>query len=56
MANIFISNLGGYHIGDEPDSRTLATLRDNGITNYQHEARKVSRRNNRSHGMRVNHV
>ncbi|KAI0390258.1 phosphotyrosine protein phosphatase I superfamily [Xylariaceae sp. FL0594] len=32
---------GGYHIGDEPDSRTLATLRANGITNYRHEARKL---------------
>ncbi|KAI1816269.1 LMWPc-domain-containing protein [Poronia punctata] len=32
---------GGYHIGDEPDSRTLATLRANGITNYEHAARKL---------------
>ncbi|TGJ79021.1 hypothetical protein E0Z10_g9741 [Xylaria hypoxylon] len=32
---------GGYHIGDEPDSRTLSTLRDNGITNYRHEARQL---------------
>ncbi|RWA07518.1 hypothetical protein EKO27_g7577 [Xylaria grammica] len=32
---------GGYHTGDEPDSRTLSTLRDNGITNYRHEARRL---------------
>ncbi|KAI3326399.1 LMWPc-domain-containing protein [Xylariaceae sp. AK1471] len=32
---------GGYHIGDEPDSRTLSTLKDNGIINYKHAARKL---------------
>ncbi|KAI4859212.1 phosphotyrosine protein phosphatases I [Hypoxylon rubiginosum] len=32
---------GGYHIGDEPDSRTMSTLEDNGVTNYVHAARKL---------------
>ncbi|KAI0383368.1 LMWPc-domain-containing protein [Hypomontagnella monticulosa] len=32
---------GGYHIGDEPDSRTMSTLEDNGITNYVHSARRL---------------
>lgn len=33
---------GGYHTGDEPDSRTMSTLADHGITNYMHAARRVS--------------
>ncbi|KAI8965205.1 phosphotyrosine protein phosphatases I [Daldinia sp. FL1419] len=32
---------GGYHTGDEPDSRTMSTLEDHGITNYTHTARKL---------------
>ncbi|KAG5973431.1 hypothetical protein E4U55_000564, partial [Claviceps digitariae] len=28
-----------YHAGEEPDSRTLSTLQDNGITTYKHAAR-----------------
>ncbi|KAI0473205.1 phosphotyrosine protein phosphatases I [Xylariaceae sp. FL0804] len=32
---------GGYHTGDEPDSRTMSTLEDNGITTYTHEARRL---------------
>ncbi|KAI1488287.1 protein-tyrosine phosphatase [Biscogniauxia mediterranea] len=32
---------GGYHTGDEPDSRTLSTLADHGITNYTHTARRI---------------
>lgn len=31
---------GAYHAGDGPDSRTLSTLEDNGITDYDHCARK----------------
>ena len=32
----------GAHItGDSPDPRTLSTLADNGIVDYDHEARKV---------------
>jgi low molecular weight phosphotyrosine protein phosphatase len=31
---------GAYHIGDSPDSRTMSTLKANGITLYRHAARK----------------
>lgn len=34
--------LAAYHTGDSPDSRTMETLEANGITNYDHEARRVS--------------
>lgn len=30
-----------YHIGDEPDKRTMLTLAKNGITDYSHRARQV---------------
>jgi hypothetical protein len=30
-----------YHTGERPDSRTMATLKANGITDYVHSARKV---------------
>ncbi|KAK3327069.1 phosphotyrosine protein phosphatase I superfamily [Cercophora scortea] len=33
---------GGYHIGDDPDDRTMATLKEHGITDYVHAARKVN--------------
>ncbi|KAF1950547.1 low molecular weight phosphotyrosine protein phosphatase [Byssothecium circinans] len=33
---------GAYHVGDSPDSRTMSTLRKNGITTYKHAARKFS--------------
>jgi low molecular weight phosphotyrosine protein phosphatase len=33
---------GAYHIGDSPDSRTMSTLEDHGITDYVHAARKAS--------------
>ncbi|KJZ76833.1 hypothetical protein HIM_03710 [Hirsutella minnesotensis 3608] len=29
-----------YHTGDSPDSRTMSTLEDNGITDYDHCARR----------------
>ncbi|KAI0972180.1 phosphotyrosine protein phosphatase I superfamily [Xylaria arbuscula] len=32
---------GGYHTGDDPDERTMATLRANGIHNYRHAARRL---------------
>ncbi|KAI1823394.1 LMWPc-domain-containing protein [Xylaria intraflava] len=32
---------GGYHIGEEPDDRTLSTLKGHGITNYKHAARRL---------------
>jgi low molecular weight phosphotyrosine protein phosphatase len=31
---------GAYHIGSSPDSRTMSTLKKNGITAYRHQARK----------------
>jgi low molecular weight phosphotyrosine protein phosphatase len=31
---------GAYHIGSSPDSRTMSTLKANGITSYRHSARK----------------
>ncbi|OAL45702.1 low molecular weight phosphotyrosine protein phosphatase-like protein [Pyrenochaeta sp. DS3sAY3a] len=31
---------GAYHVGDPPDSRTMATLEKNGISTYRHAARK----------------
>ncbi|KAI5288952.1 hypothetical protein KEM52_000969 [Ascosphaera acerosa] len=30
-----------YHIGDSPDSRTMATLRKHGINNYRHLGRQL---------------
>lgn len=30
-----------YNLGNGPDMRTMATLKENGITDYDHEARKV---------------
>lgn len=33
---------GAYHVGDEPDDRTMDTLEKHGITDYRHAARKVS--------------
>ncbi|KAI5287368.1 hypothetical protein KEM54_006043 [Ascosphaera aggregata] len=31
----------GYHVGDAPDSRTMATLRKHNITNYHHYGRQL---------------
>lgn len=33
---------GAYHVGDDPDDRTLETLQKHGVTDYEHAARKVS--------------
>lgn len=30
-----------YHIGKSPDKRTLAVLKDHGITSYKHTVRQV---------------
>jgi len=30
-----------YHSGNSPDSRTMSTLEDHGITDYEHMARKI---------------
>lgn len=32
---------GAYHVGEEPDDRTMSTLEKHGITDYVHYARKV---------------
>nr|POE56265.1 low molecular weight phosphotyrosine protein phosphatase [Quercus suber] len=32
---------GAYHAGDDPDPRTMSTLRQHGIMTYTHAARKV---------------
>lgn len=32
---------GAYHVGEEPDDRTMATLEEHGITDYIHRGRKV---------------
>ena len=32
---------GGYHVGEDPDSRTMQILEDNGITDYRHKGRKI---------------
>lgn len=33
---------GAYHVGDDPDDRTMETLARHGVTDYVHAARKVS--------------
>ncbi|KAL2021825.1 hypothetical protein VTK56DRAFT_6599 [Thermocarpiscus australiensis] len=33
---------GAYHIDEEPDDRTMSTLREHGITDYVHLARKIN--------------
>jgi low molecular weight phosphotyrosine protein phosphatase len=42
IAKIDSCGTGAYHVGDSPDSRTMATLKQNGITTYRHAARKFS--------------
>ncbi|KAK0653013.1 phosphotyrosine protein phosphatase I superfamily [Cercophora newfieldiana] len=33
---------GAYHVGEEPDDRTMSTLEEHGIKDYAHAARKVN--------------
>ncbi|KAF2138583.1 uncharacterized protein K452DRAFT_290721 [Aplosporella prunicola CBS 121167] len=33
---------GAYHVGSNPDSRTMSTLQDHGIKTYRHKARKFA--------------
>ncbi|KAF2753373.1 phosphotyrosine protein phosphatases I [Pseudovirgaria hyperparasitica] len=40
ISHIDSAGTGAYHVGDDPDSRTMSTLADNGITGYRHHARK----------------
>lgn len=47
---------GAYHVGDDPDDRTMDTLKEHGITGYTHAARKVRQnRNESSHAARIGH-
>ncbi|KAI1322576.1 LMWPc-domain-containing protein [Xylariaceae sp. FL0255] len=41
IGNIDSCGTGAYHAGYDPDSRTLSTLRSNGITSYTHTARQL---------------
>lgn len=43
IANIDSCGTGAYHVGDSPDSRTMSTLKANGITSYRHRARKFEK-------------
>jgi low molecular weight phosphotyrosine protein phosphatase len=42
VAKIDSCGTGAYHVGDSPDRRTMATLKQNGITSYRHAARKFA--------------
>ncbi|XP_003691345.1 low molecular weight phosphotyrosine protein phosphatase isoform X1 [Apis florea] len=33
----------GYHIGKNPDHRSMSIIREKGITNYSHKARQITR-------------
>ena len=41
VANIDSAGTGAYHEGDPPDPRTMSTLEDNGIADFDHAARKI---------------
>ncbi|KAK3173239.1 hypothetical protein OEA41_006568 [Lepraria neglecta] len=41
LSTIDSAGTGAYHEGDGPDPRTMSTLEDNGIVDYDHAARKV---------------
>ena len=41
VGEIDSAGTGAYHEGDSPDPRTMSTLRDKGILDYEHAARKV---------------
>ena len=41
ILHIDSAGTSSYNIGDDPDSRTMAILEDNGIVGYSHAARKV---------------
>lgn len=40
VANIDSAGTAAYHVGSDPDPRTMSALRDNGIDSYRHKARK----------------
>jgi low molecular weight phosphotyrosine protein phosphatase len=41
IANIDSAGTAAYHVGDSPDSRTMSTLADHGISTYRHAGRQV---------------
>ncbi|KAG8529566.1 uncharacterized protein KY384_006203 [Bacidia gigantensis] len=41
VARIDSAGTGAYHAGDSPDSRTMDTLAENNINDYDHAARKM---------------
>ncbi|KIN06495.1 hypothetical protein OIDMADRAFT_17344 [Oidiodendron maius Zn] len=41
ISNIDSCGTGAYHVGSNPDSRTMSTLEDHGIADYKHTARKI---------------
>lgn len=41
IGNVDSAGTSSYNTGCAPDTRTMAILEDNGITDYDHEARKV---------------
>ena len=41
LSTIDSAGTGAYHEGDGPDPRTMSTLEENGIVDYDHAARKV---------------
>ena len=43
IARIDSCGTDAYHTGDPPDPRTLSTLKDHGITDYTHAARKLQK-------------
>ncbi|KAK4448292.1 Low molecular weight phosphotyrosine protein phosphatase [Podospora aff. communis PSN243] len=42
VAKVDSCGTGAYHLGEEPDDRTLSTLEGHGIKDYVHAARKVN--------------
>src|SRR5215472_1009206 len=42
IAEVESAGTAAYHVGSPPDSRTMRTLVANGITKYQHIARRVT--------------
>lgn len=41
VTNVDSAGTGAYHVGANPDPRTMATLASNGINDYRHAARLV---------------
>ena len=39
--NLDSCGTAGYHVGGSPDRRTMRTLKEHGVTDYQHKARTL---------------